>query len=166
MKLFLYKLFECDRIFCVIILIVCKANIVRSYMAEGILREKLRKANKNDVRVLSAGLIDMQGAPADPTAEQLLREAGFQFPGHQSKLLDGDMVEKADLILVMESSQKEALLDAYPQVSSKVHPLKIFSEDYNGVDIDIRDPYRQSIFIYRLCFSEIYLAIDGLLKSI
>ena len=149
-----------------IILFVCKANIVRSYMAERILKEKLRRTPKEDITVISAGLLDMQGAPADPIAESILRENGFDPREHRSRLLDEKLVEKADRIIVMECSHKDDISDMYPSSKDKVYLLKTFSADYNGVDIDIRDPYRQSIFLYRLCFSEIYLAIDGLLKCI
>jgi protein-tyrosine-phosphatase len=149
-----------------IILFVCQANIVRSYMAEAILKEKLRRQQIKEVTVLSAGLMDMQGAPADPTATQLLLDGGFPLSEHYSKLLDRNMVEKADWIIVMETSQKMAILDNYPEVRNKVYLLKTFSKDYNGIDMEIRDPYRQSIYLYRLCFSEIYLALDGFIKCI
>ncbi len=135
-------------------------------MAEGILKEKLRRAKRKDIKVLSAGLIDVQNAPADPIAEKILQEGGFALSGHHSKLLDQEMVQNADKIIVMEDSQKSSILDTYPESEGKVHLLKTFSKDYNGMDTDIRDPYRQSIFLYRLCFSEIYLAMDGLMKCI
>jgi protein-tyrosine-phosphatase len=149
-----------------IILFVCQANIVRSYMAEAILKEKLHRQQIKEVTVMSAGLMDMQGAPADPTAAKLLCDGGFPLSEHYSKLLDRNMVEMADWIMVMENTQRMAILADYPEAKDKVHLLKTFSRDYNGIDMEIRDPYRQSIYLYRLCFSEIYLALDGFIKCI
>lgn len=146
------------------VLFVCTANIVRSYMAEGIFKEMTRRAQIKDVTVLSAGLIDMKGAQADPVAEKLLQENGFPLPGHRSRLLNLDMVEQADWILVMESGQKEMIVNMCPEAINRVHLLKSFSRDYDGVNEDIKDPYRKSILLYRLCFSEIYLATDGFMK--
>jgi len=58
------------------------------------------------------------------------------------------------------------ILDQYPQAEGKVRLLKSYSRDYSEADGDIRDPHRMSIYHYRLCFSEIYLSIQGLLKCI
>ena len=63
-------------------LFVCIANIVRSYMAESILKEKLRRAQKSEITVHSAGLIDMHGSRADPSAAKILEENGYSLPGH------------------------------------------------------------------------------------
>ena len=135
-------------------------------MAEGILKEKLRRVQKGEITVHSAGLMDMCGAPADPRAEKILEEAGFPLSGHRSRLLDREMVEGADLIIPMESAHQSVILDAYPEAKDKVRLLKTFSRDFDGINADIKDPYRQSIYLYRFCFSEIYLAMDGLIKCI
>ncbi|MDQ5985445.1 MAG: Protein-arginine-phosphatase [Syntrophus sp. SKADARSKE-3] len=149
-----------------VLLFVCKANIVRSYMAEGILKEKLRRAQRFDITVHSAGLIDMHGSQADPAAEKILEEKGYSLPGHQSKLLTREMMEQADWIIVMEALQQSEILESYPEGRDKIRLLKSFSRDFDGSNTDIKDPYRQSTYLYRLCFSEIYLAMDGLMKCI
>jgi len=148
------------------ILFVCTANIVRSFMAERILIERLKKDKKPGSDVSSASIIDMHGMPVDPTAVELLDEHGFDGAGHHSKPLTEDMVSQADMIIVMEGIHKKIILDQYPEAKDKIHLLKSFSPDYNEEYADIKDPYKLSIFQYRLCFSEIYMAIDGLMKCI
>ena len=148
------------------ILFVCTANIVRSFMAERILIEKLKMDKKNGIEVSSAAIIDMHGMPADPTVVEILDEHGFDGSGHNSKLLTEDMVSQADMIIVMEGIHKKIFLGQYPEAEGKIHLLKSFSPDYNEEYADIKDPYKLSIFQYRLCFSEIYMAIDGLMKCI
>lgn len=148
------------------VLFVCTANINRSFMAERIFRGELKKRRKQNVHVSSAALIDMKGEPADPVAVKLLGANGYDEADHQSRLLTEEMVVQADLILVMEGNQRKLILDQYPSAEGKVKLLKSCSRDYTEADGDIRDPHRLSIFHYRLCFSEIYLSIQGLMKCI
>ena len=148
------------------ILFVCTANIVRSFMAERILIEKLKEDKKTDIDVSSAAVIDMHGIPADLTAVEILDEHGLDGAGHHSRLLTEDMVSQADMIIVMEGIHKKIIVGQYPEAEGQIHLLKSFSPDYNEEYADIKDPYKLSIFQYRLCFSEIYMAIDGLMKCI
>lgn len=148
------------------ILFVCTANINRSFMAERILSGELKKQRKTMVDPSSASLIDMQGAAADPVAARLLEEYGYDGSGHRSRFLSEEMVAHTDLILVMENHQQQTIVERYPQAEGKVRLLKSYAQDYSEADGDIRDPHRMSVYHYRLCFSEIYLAIQGLLKCI
>jgi protein-tyrosine phosphatase len=148
------------------ILFVCTANIVRSFMAERILAEELKKDKKTGIDVSSAAIIDMHDAPADPTAVEILHEHGLDGAGHHSQILTEDMVSGVDMIIVMEGVHKKIIIGEYPAAELKIHLLKSFSPDYNDAYADIKDPYKLSIFQYRLCYSEIYMAINGLMKCI
>lgn len=139
-------------------------------MAERIFRKKSEKKGRSDIEVSSASLFDMEGAPADPRAVGILEEKGFDGYGHKSRLLTQDMVAETDMILVMEQQHREAIIENHPDARGKTFLLKPFSmgctqPDSNDVD-EIRDPYNLSSYHYRLCFAEIYLAVEGVLKCI
>ena len=135
-------------------------------MAERIFRKKSEKNGRGDIEVSSASLVDMEGSPADPKTVDILEEKGFDGNGHRSKLLTEDMVAGADKIIVMESIQKEMIIDNYPDAEDKIYLLKSFSGDVDRSNDNIKDPYGLSSYHYRLCFAEIYLAIEGMLKCI
>jgi protein-tyrosine-phosphatase len=152
------------------ILFVCTANICRSFMAERVFRKMTEKSGRSDISGLSASLIDMKGALPDPKAAGLLAEKGFDGHGHKSRLLTEELAAETDMILVMERQQREMIIEKYPNAAEKVFLLKPFStgdtrQESNGMN-DISDPYRKSGYHYRLCFAEIYMGIEGLLKCI
>jgi protein-tyrosine phosphatase len=150
------------------ILFVCNANIVRSFMAERVLGSRLKRTGINEVEVSSAGLLDMHGAPADMMARQILRENGIEDEGHHSQVVNEVMIGEADLIVTMEMKQLQIIGDQYPLAMDKLRALKSYlpEPDYGKIPEDIKDPYRQSIFHYRLCFAEISLAMEEFMKCI
>ena len=150
------------------ILFVCNANIVRSFMAERVLKSRLKRRRIQAVEVSSAGLLDMQGAPADITARQILQENGIDDEGHQSRFLNAAIIGEADLVVTMEQEQLQRIGEQYPLAMDKLRILKSYSPDTDQGNIagDIKDPYRRSIFDYRLCFAEISLSVEELIKCI
>jgi len=147
------------------IIFVCMANICRGFMAERIFRKKSEENGCSNIDVSSAFLIDMEGSPADPRVIDILEEKGFNGLGHRSRLLTEDMVAGADKIIVMESIQKDMIIDKYPDAEGKIYLLKSFSGDVNRPNDDIKDPYGLSSYRYRLCFAEIYMAVERLCKK-
>jgi protein-tyrosine phosphatase len=147
------------------ILFICTANIIRSFMAETVLREKLRRTGRQDITVSSAALIDMKGAAADPIAARIVLESGFDGTGHRSRLLTAGAVSGADWIVVMEKRHRDLIVRDYPEGESKIRLLKSYVRGYNEADSDIRDPRGMSVYHYRLCFSEIYLAVEAMLGA-
>jgi len=145
------------------VLFVCAANIVRSFIAEAVLNDRLKQRRKKDVAVSSAALIDMKGKPADPFAIKILAENGIEPSSHLSTLLTDDMVGNADLIVVMEKRHQEELRQRYPEAEGKIRLLKSFLKGYQAFDTDIKDPYHLTIYHYRLCFAEIATAVDAMM---
>jgi protein-tyrosine-phosphatase len=78
------------------------------------------------------------------------------------------MIGEADLIVTMEMKQLQIIVDQYPLAMDKLRILKSYlpEPDDGKIPEDIKDPYRQSVFYYRLCFAEISLAIKELMKCI
>ncbi|HRR39631.1 MAG TPA: hypothetical protein P5244_00205 [Syntrophales bacterium] len=149
------------------ILFVCHANIARSFIAERILKGKLKARGRGDVVVTSAGLYDMKNSEADPLAVGLLLKTGFDASAHRSRILTEDMINEADRVIVMEEAQRQKLVERFPEQEDKVCLLKPFSPSFNPKSApDIRDCHNRSAYHYRLCFAEIHEAIEGLIECI
>ncbi len=105
-------------------------------MAEALLREELAKTGE-EYDVQSAGLGALVGHPADETAQKLMRRIGIDISGHRARQLDSDLVHWADLILVMETSQKKTLESSEPSARGRVYRLGEWG------DFDVPDPYKR-----------------------
>jgi protein-tyrosine phosphatase len=131
------------------VLVLCEGNICRSPMAQVLLADALP-----GVDVRSAGLGALVGRPADEAAQRLVRELGLDLTDHRATQVTDDMCAQAELVLVMEASQRQRLEAYYPQVSGKVFRLGHF------VDQDIPDPYRQGDAMFRLSLQLIRQGVD------
>ena len=134
------------------VLCVCIGNICRSPTAEVILRTHLRDTG---IRVASAGLAAVVGAPIDPIARELLVEHGFDGDGHSARQLDATQLHEADLVLAMEPSHVERIVAGWPQARGKVMLLGKWLDERS-----ISDPYRQQ----RIAFEHAYALIDASIK--
>ena len=143
------------------ILFVCTGNICRSPMAEGIMKKSLWMMKMKNVAVSSAGTLALDGNKATKEAFTVARDQGVDLSGHRARLIDKEMVEKADMICVMGLEQKEAILDEFPEAEEKICFLGKFIGGSEGSE-EIQDPYGNSVYHYRLCFSEISMAVRGL----
>jgi protein-tyrosine phosphatase len=74
-----------------------------------------------------------------------------------------EMVEEADLILVMELAQLASLLKLCPRVKEKAFVLSEFG---NGKRMDIADPFSGTIEDFRKCFDLIRDSCDSLAARI
>ncbi len=120
------------------ILFVCTANRYRSPIAEACFKDELMKHKpENNWSILSAGTWTTDGLPAMPEAIQRAQQIGLDLQGHRSRAITGEMLEDADLVLVMESGQKEALQIEFPFCREKI---LLLSEAAEGISYNIPDP--------------------------
>jgi protein-tyrosine-phosphatase len=147
------------------VLFVCSANIVRSFMAEAIMKKRLKEKKSGGVSVASAALIDMKGRATDPAALKILEENGIPAESRPSMLLTVEMVERADVIAVMEQVQRGELCEKYPDAEGKTVLLKSFMKGFQGYEADIRDPHGLTTYHYRLCFAELSAAVSGMVDA-
>jgi len=116
-------------------------------MGEGLLRKALSSnLDSQDIAVLSAGLSALVGYPADEQAQRIMNEHGVDISEHRARQLDIDLINWAELILVMEREQKLVLELDYPSSRGKVFRLG----KWQGFDVP--DPYRQSKEMFELAF--------------
>jgi protein-tyrosine-phosphatase len=89
-----------------------------------------------------------------------LEELGIDLTKHQSKFLDPELAEEADLIVPMTASHRFDLLQNFPEVGNRVCLIKSFGT--GKVPADISDPFGGSLDIYRETRDEIDRAISDL----
>jgi protein-tyrosine phosphatase len=116
------------------ILVVCDGNHCRSPIAEALLGQALGR----DRTVGSAGLTALVGAPPDPEAVRLMAARGFDLSAHRGRQLTVGLALATELILVMETRQKDACERLLPSLRGRVFLLGHWLE---GPAREIPDPY-------------------------
>jgi protein-tyrosine phosphatase len=132
------------------LLVVCHGNICRSPYAAALLRRTLEGSG---IAVESAGFVG-PGRAAPMFAATTARRRGADLSSHRSQLLNAQLVRAAQLIIVMDTTQRARVQRAWPAAGRIVllgdlDPLPIAKRA-------IRDPYDQSPAV----FEEVFVRIE------
>jgi len=120
------------------VLFVCTGNRSRSPIAAASFEKELvDRGLLDNWRVSSAGSWAEAGLPLSADAAASAARLGLDLSSHLSKAITLDSVDEADVILVMEQGQKEALQIEFAAAGAKVHLL---SEVATGSSYDVPDP--------------------------
>ena len=130
-------------------------------MAEAILRDEARKRNRK-IEVASAGIFAVDGDRASKGARMSMKSRGG-LPEHRSRFLNDQIMEWADLVLVMTGSHKRNLLTRYPHLEDKIFLLYEFT---TGRDMDVEDPFGGGLEVYEAVRRQLEGAIEKLLDRI
>jgi protein-tyrosine-phosphatase len=145
------------------LLFVCTGNTCRSAMAEGIMKDILKKRKRDDIQVYSAGLCAISNGRASDEAIEALRIDGIDIENHRSTPITKDILDNADLIITMTKSHKDVILMRFPYMKGKVYTLK---ECAYGVNEDILDPFGGDLEVYIRTKGEIKKALNLLMEKI
>lgn len=138
------------------ILIICTANICRSPLAEGVLRDRLAKKGFKEWVVSSAGTWAMQVRGASTNSVIVMEQAQIDISNHQSRMVDDDMLKAANLVICMESNHAEALRAEFPDQAHKIYMLtEMVGRRYN-----ITDPYGGPLEEYQRMGRDVTELID------
>lgn len=120
------------------ILLVCTGNLCRSPMASALLQRRLADLGLDDqVQVESAGTWTREGQRATTFAQAVMVERGLSLEGHRSRNVTEDMLDRADLVLVMEEEQRGSL---FHLSTRNLHKIYLLSEMSGGHE-DVLDPF-------------------------
>jgi len=133
-------------------------------MAQGLLKNMLKKEGIENVKVSSAGIAALPSFAIYGVLEKVLKEEDIEISNHKPTRVTVDIVKDADLILVMERRHKEAILEMAPEVKKKVFLLKEFAGEKKNLDIP--DPIGQPEEVYRSRLQEIKGYLLKILKKI
>jgi protein-tyrosine phosphatase len=121
------------------VLFVCTANRFRSPLAEAAFRLELQRSKSPGTWLVgSAGTWTVDGLKPVHEAIQIAEDLGLDLSAHRSRIINSDLLKEYSLILVMQSSHKEALGIEFPEFMDKVFLL---SEALGGIAYDIPDPF-------------------------
>ncbi len=127
------------------ILVVCTGNICRSPIGERLLRQQLPGKQVN-----SAGVLGLEGHPADAAAQAVARRHVVSLEGHIARKVTRNLLQQADLILVMGPEHLRFIATMAPENRGK---SLLFGQWLEARDIP--DPYHKSREAYEYVFEQL-----------
>lgn len=137
------------------IVFICTGNTCRSPMAKGLFEHLLAEQGIADITCDSAGLFAADGEPAAENAIVACRELGVDLSAHRSRRLTKELLQSADLFVVMMPNHAGALK------SAGVPPEKI-----KVLGGGVGDPFGGDLAIYRASRDQILQALRQLLQEL
>jgi protein-tyrosine-phosphatase len=127
-------------------------------MAAAIMRQRITGMGLADrVAVESAGMWAREGQPASEDAVTVLAGRGIALADHRSQPLTPTLLDRADIVLVMEEAHRRSIFHLTPKHLRKVLLLTELVGEHDDVD----DPYGGPIEGYVNTEAQLETLIDA-----
>jgi len=130
-------------------------------MAEALATAGMPEPKRKGFEMSSAGTAAFDGMRAATNAVKVLAELGIDISNHRARLLTKEMVDEADLVVVMAEGHREEILDLAPGSAGKV--ILLGELDNKRETPDIADPIGGDEEAYRKTRDEIAALVPRLI---
>lgn len=128
------------------IVFVAESGTCRAPMAAGILKEY---GLKRPVEIVTRGLVVLFPEPLNQKAEAVMISNGINTEGFMSSQISEEDFTEDTLVLVMERTQQEKILEKYKNAD----PENVFVlTELVGDELEIINPYGGTLQAYGLCY--------------
>jgi protein-tyrosine-phosphatase/predicted ATP-grasp superfamily ATP-dependent carboligase len=149
------------------VLFVCHGNIIRSAMGEALLRKYLQSsAVQPAIDVASAGLTDEPQERADSRSRAIAGEFGVSLEHHRPQRLTSQLIDQADLILIMDYFNEARMLVSFGSAKSKVFYLGAFGRERGSRNPQVPDPNLGTLDDVRRCYRALDLQVRKLATAL
>jgi|GEM_PF-666524 len=160
-------------------------------MAEALMLNLLKEVGEKTegIKIISAGTSAVKGQRASKNAILVMREKDIDINGHEAMPLTRELVDEADLILVMTQSHKFWVMQMSKDAHNKTYTLKEYAVRSRSTDVgelagdivrssgrecphdrlaslDISDPFGLDLGSYRECAKEIEEELRIILRKL
>lgn len=145
------------------ILVVCHGNICRSPVAGAMLQKALP-----DRQIRTAGLGALVGAGVDPAAAELATADDIDVSAHKAQQISSELIQWADLILVMSHNQRTHLGQTVASALGKTMLFGHWLPHPDGVagGTEIPDPYKKSREVFEHVHKMMTEAVNGWVRAL
>lgn len=150
------------------ILFVCLGNICRSPFASELAAHRLAAMGNTTIASRSAGIRTTQAGRSPAEACEAAAAYGIQLGAHVPHQLTQQLMDDADLIVVMEARQFSELRSTYPMHRDRIFLLALLDPDAAGAHAryNIVDPFGRPIEAFHSCYRRISRAVDRLVSAL
>lgn len=144
---------------------VCMGNICRSPLAEGILKDKAKKAGLNWT-IESAGTLGYNpGCPPHPLAQQIANEYGIDICNHKCRRFTKDNMDSYDRIYVMDDVNYDDVKRIARDKWNKHKVDYLLNAVFPGENRSVPDPFHGTEDEFRYAYQLIDEACERIVEK-
>ncbi len=149
-----------------LILYVCSGNVFRSVFAEGYTKHLLTRYGVEDIEVKSCGTVAQENFKIPKCMYKFFELYGIKekiLEEHKPTKINKELLESANIVLVMDRTQFNFIKDNYPEFFNKTFLLKEYAGFFTNPEI--YDPLGQPESVYLKTVEEIKLCVEIIVKN-